>query len=130
MARAEVRGALGLDHERREGILSGTDAPGLRVLCQCIRGVLPVSAVRFVLLKVPYTENGVVLLLRARSVPNTLLTPGAVGGHRLGSRAVGTGAELVVMLQLLFTVSARLVICNTAGTTGCVSVSHCVESEK
>lgn len=118
VTRAEVRGALGLDHERREGVLGGTHGPrgGLRVLCQSVRGVLPVSAVRLVLLQVPYAENGLVLLVGARSaVPDALLAPGAVGGHGFGSRAVGTGAEIVVMLQLLFAVAAVLVICETDG---------------
>ena len=119
MARAEVRGALSLDHERGEGLLSGTNASGLRVLCQRVRGVLPVPAVHLVLLKVPYAKQGVVLLLWARPVPRALLTPGAVGGHRFRSWAVGGSAALVVMLQLLLAVSARFLICNTEITERC-----------
>lgn len=107
---AEVRGAFGLNHKRGEGLLSGTNASGLQVLCQHIRGVLPVPALHFVLLKVPYTEHGVILLFCYRPVPHTLLTPGAVGGHRLRSGAVGASAALVVMLQLLLAVSTRFVI--------------------
>lgn len=111
MARAEVRGALGLDHERREGVFAGADASSLRVLCQRVCGVLPVPALAFVLLNVPYTEYGVLLLVHARPVPDALLTPGAVRGHRFWSRAAGAGAELIGMLQLLLAVSARFVIC-------------------
>lgn len=118
MARAEVRGALGLDHERREGVFAGTDASGFRILCQYVCRVLPMPAVRFVLLQVPYTEYGVVLLVCARPVPDAFLTPGAEGGHGFRSGAVGTGAELVVMLQLLFTVSACFVICNMESEVG------------
>lgn len=108
MARAEVRGALGLDHEWGEGVLAGADASSLRVLFIC--GILPVPALCFVLLQIPYTEYGVVLLFRARPVPDSLLTSGAVGGQGFGSGAVGAGAALVVMLQLLLAVSAGFVI--------------------
>lgn len=111
MARAEVRGALGLDHEGREGVLAGADAPGLGVLRQRVRGVFPVPALAFVLLNVPYTEYGVLLLVHTRPVPDALLAPGAVRGHRFWSGAAGAGAQLVGMLQLLLAVSARFVIC-------------------
>lgn len=112
MTRAEVRGALCLDHEWREGVLGGADAPrGLRVLCQSVRCVLPVSAVRLVLLHVSYAENGLILLVGAGpAIPDALLAPGTVGGHGVRSWAVGTGAKIVVMLQLLFAVTAVLVI--------------------
>lgn len=118
MAWAEVRGALGLDHERGESILTGTYASRLRVFCQRFCGVLPVPALWFVLLKVPYTEYGFILLFRARPVPYMFLTPRAVGGHGFRSRAVGASAVLVVMLQLLLTVSARFVIYNIEITQG------------
>lgn len=100
-----------MDHERREGVFGGADASGLGVLCQRLRGVLPVPALCFVLLKVPDAEYGLVLLFRAGPVPDAVLAPGAVGGHGFGSGAVGGGAQLVVVLQLLLAVSARFVFC-------------------
>lgn len=111
MAWTEVRGALGLDHERREGVLAGADASSLRVLCQRVCSVLPVPALCFVLLKVPNAEYGVVLLFCAWPVPDAILTPGAVRGHRFRSGAAGASAELIMMLQLLFAVSASFVFC-------------------
>ena len=111
VARTEVRGALRLDHEGREGVFAGADASSLRVLWQRVSGVLPVPALSFVLLKVPNAEYGVVLLLCAWPVPDAILTPGAVRGHGFRSGAVGAGAQLIVMLQFLFAVSARFVFC-------------------